>query len=124
MPDYFTDIVLAFIRLLLAVTFIYESRVKFKDIKKFAKKARVPLFMAYFIASAEMMIAVSMATGILSQWAAIGIFFVMAGALRMHFFVWKTDYWAGEKGWEYDLIQIAFGMVILNFGPGAFALSF
>lgn len=124
LPGYFQDIVLMMVRLLLFVTFIYEAWVKFKDIKGFSKSHSMPIVVSYFVATAELLAGISMLTGLLSDWAAIGIMVLMLGTTYMQLFTWKNSYWASKSGWEYDLIQFVFAAIILVFGPGMYALTF
>lgn len=122
-PEILKDIVLALVRILLIVTFVYESRVKFTDLKKFAKSHGLSVPMAGFVATAEMLVAISMFLGILSQWAGLGLALLMIGTISMHFLKWHSPYWAAKKGWEYDLIMLVLGLVIFTFGPGSIALN-
>lgn len=122
-PELGKDIVLLFVRLLLAITFFYEAKVKFKDIKGFAKSHGIPAPLASFVAFAELLAGISMLLGYLTQLAAIGIIILMLNTLYMQIFSWKSKYWASKQGPEYDLIQIAFAAVILVFGAGAFSIE-
>ena len=53
-----------------------------------------------------------MATGVLTQLAAIGLILIMLGAIQKKIFVWHTVFW-GEKasGWHYDLMLVLMNAV-------------
>ena len=116
------SIVLLLVRLLLAITFFAESRIKFKDLKAFIKNDGVPVPVAFFIASAEFAAAVAMLSGVLAQWAGLGLILLMCGTITLHLFKWHSPYWANKRGWEYDLLMLAFAAVIVAFGAGQLAL--
>lgn len=121
-PDFFQNIVLLIVRIILAITFFYEARFKFRDIKGFAKNDGVPLPVAYLVASAELLAAISMLTGFLAQWAGVGLVVLMLCTIGMQIFRWHSPYWANKKGWEYDLIMLVLSAVIVVFGPGVIAV--
>lgn len=121
-PTIVGSIVLLLVRLILTVTFAYEARFKLRDIRKFAKNDGVPVPIAYFIACAELAAALAMLTGVLAQWAGLGLILLMIGTLCLHIFKWHSPYWANQKGWEYDLLMLTFAAIIVVFGPGAFVL--
>lgn len=121
-PAIATSIVLLLVRLLLTITFLAEARFKFKDIKAFSKNDGVPIPAAYAIATAELAAALGMLTGVLAQWAGIGLVLLMLGTICLRLFKWHSPYWANKGGWEYDLIMLAFAAIIAVFGPGQFAL--
>ena len=121
-PDFFQNIVLLIVRIILAITFFYEARFKFRDIKGFAKNDGVPLPVAYLVATAELLAAISMLTGFLAQWAGVGLVVLMLCTIGMQIFRWHSPYWANKKGWEYDLIMLVLSAVIVVFGPGVIAV--
>lgn len=123
LPAIFSDIALALVRLLLVVTFIYEAKVKFKDLKGFAKGHSIPFPLAGFVAFAELIAAIAMLLGFLAQWAGVGIILLMIGTLWLQLFKWKSPYWASKSGPEYDLIMLVFALIIVVYGPGMFSIS-
>lgn len=122
LPTIITSIVLLLVRIILTVTFVAEARFKLKDIRAFAKNDGVPLPVAYFVAFAEACAAIGMLTGVLAQWAGLGIILLMLVTIGLQVFKWHSPYWANKKGWEYDLLMLTLGAVIFVFGPGSFAL--
>lgn len=122
LPEVMTDIVLFLVRALLAFVFLYEARHKLRDIKDFAKKDNLALPLAYFVAIAEGAAGISMLTGVMAQWAGVGLVLLMLLTIRLHVFKWHSPYWAAKRGWEYDLILLVLAAVIVAFGAGSFAL--
>lgn len=92
------------IRAVLAVAFLWEFQLKIKDIRGFAKRDDVPVPIAWFVAIAELAAALSFISGILMQFAALGIMLLMLGTISLHLFKWHSTYHAGRGGWEYDLL--------------------
>ena len=123
LPTIVTSLILLLVRILLAVAFFSEARYKLKDIKAFSKNDGLPLPVAYFIAIAELCAALGMLTGVLAQWAGVGVVLLMFGTICLHVFKWHSPYWASKRGWEYDVIMLAFAAVIAAYGPGLFTLT-
>ena len=121
-PVIVQSIVLLLVRILLAVTFFAEARHKFKDIKAFAKQDGLPVPAAVFVAVAELCAAMGMLSGVLAQWAGVGLVLLMLGTTCLHIFKWHSPYWANKRGWEYDVLMLALAAVIVAFGPGEFTL--
>ena len=74
-------IVLLLVRALLTVAFARESILKLKDIRAFAKNDGVPVPLALVVAIAELAAALSFATGVIAQWAGLGVMAGSTGAL-------------------------------------------
>lgn len=121
-PVIVTSTVLFLVRIILSVTFFNESWVKFKDIKKFSKNDGVPLPVAYFVATAELCAVLGMLSGVLAQWAGVGLVLLMLSTLSLQIFRWHSPYWAAKRGWEYDLIMLTLAAIIAVYGPGQFVL--
>ncbi len=122
LPAIAMSVVLLLVRIVLSITFFAEARHKFKDIKAFSKDDGVPVPAAYAIAAAELCAAVGMVTGVLAQWAGVGLVLLMLGTIGMHIFKWHSAYWVAKGGWEYDLLMLTLAAVIVAFGPGDFVL--
>src|SRR5699024_7668333 len=93
-PPIIAGIVLLLVRIVLAIAFLHESLLKLKDVKTFARHDSVPLPLAWFVALAELGAALAFLSGILAQWAAIGVMLLMIPTTAMHLFKWKSTYWA------------------------------
>lgn len=121
-PILFQDVALLMVRILLAVTFLAEARIKFRDMKAFSKNDGVPILVGYAVATAELAAAFAMLTGVLAQWAGIGLVLLMSATICLHIFKWRSPYWANKKGWEYDLLMLVLAAVVVVFGAGQFVL--
>ena len=122
LPAIITGLVLLLVRIVLAITFFAEARHKLKDIKDFAKKDSLPLPLAVFVAVAELAAALGMLSGVLAQWAGVGLVLLMTATICLHVFKWHSPYWATKRGWEYDLLMLVLAAVIVAFGAGQFVL--
>lgn len=121
-PTVVMSIVLLLVRVILSVTFFNECYVKFKDLKGFSKRDGVPVQVGAFVATAELCAALGMLSGVLAQWAGVGLMLLMLSTISLHVFKWHSPYWAAKRGWEYDLIMLTLASIIAVFGPGQFAL--
>ena len=77
---------------------------------------------AVFVAVAELCAALSMLSGILAQWAGVGLALLMLGTTSLHIVKWHSPYWANKRGWEYDVLMLVLAAVIVAFGPGELTL--
>lgn len=121
-PILFQDVALLMVRILLAVTFLAEARIKFRNMKAFSKNDGVPIPVGYAVATAELAAALAMLTGVLAQWAGIGLVLLMCATICLHIFKWHSPYWANKKGWEYDLLMLVLAAVVVVFGAGQFVV--
>jgi len=122
LPTIAASIVLLLVRIILTVTFAYEARFKLRDVKAFSKNDGLPVPAAYFVAFAELAAALGMITGVLAQWAGLGLILLMIGTICLQIFKWHSPYWASKKGWEYDLLMLTLAAVIFVLGPGILTL--
>ena len=99
-PLFVQSIILLLVRILLAITFFAEARHKFKDIKAFAKQDGLPAPAAVFVAVAELCAALGILSGVLAQWAGMGLVLLMMGTTSLHIVKWHSPYWANKRGWE------------------------
>ncbi|MCO5260246.1 MAG: DoxX family protein [Crocinitomicaceae bacterium] len=122
-PEIAKDIVLFFVRITIAIAFYREAQIKLKDVKKFATSHAMSVPMAGFVAVAELLAAISMTIGFLTQLAGLGIMLLMMGTTWLCIAKWKSPYWAQKGGWEYDVLMFVLSAVIVVFGEGLFSLS-
>lgn len=121
-PDLIVSVVLLLVRIVLAVTFFAEARIKFRDIKAFSKNDGLPLPVAYGVAIAETAAALGMLTGVLVQWAGIGLVLLMTITICLHVFKWHSPYSSRKGGWEYDLLLLMLAATVAVMGAGQFVL--
>jgi uncharacterized membrane protein YphA (DoxX/SURF4 family) len=76
------------------------------------------------LGGAEVLGALGILFGVLTQWAALGLILIMFGAIYMKAVKWRTGFW-GEKssGWHYDLTFVIINLVVLLTNGGRFTLS-
>lgn len=121
-PSIVAGIVLLLVRAVLTVAFVREFLVKAKDIPRFARADDLTVPAAWFVAIAELAAAVSFATGVLAQWAGIGVIVLMLITTCLHVFKWHSTYWASTGGPEYDLLLMMLAAVVTAFGTGPIAI--
>lgn len=121
-PTFIGGIVLLLVRALLTAAFVREFLVKAKDIPRFAKNDGLNVPTAWFVAVAELAAAASFASGVLAQWAGIGVIILMIITTCLHVFKWHSKYWASAGGPEYDLLLLVLAAVITAFGTGPIAI--
>ena len=104
------------------VSFFFSALNKAKNPKRSAKHNSIPLPLLLFVMCAEFAGALGLVSGILGQFAALGLMLLMLGTITLHIFVWKSKYWANESGWEYDVMLFSLCAVIASFGVGGIAI--
>lgn len=121
-PTIVAGVLLLLVRALLTVAFVREFIVKAKDIPRFAKADGLNVPTAWFVAIAELAASVSFATGVLAQWAGIGVIILMLITTCLHVFKWRSTYRASAGGPEYDLLLLMLAAVVTVFGTGPIAI--
>lgn len=121
-PEHAADTSLLLIRLIVGFSFLVAARNKGRNIRKFAKNNGLPVPAAIFVMFCELAAGTALLLGVLAQFAALVLMFLMLGTLRLHIFKWKSPYWADKGGWEYDLILLTMCSVVAIYGTGQFSL--
>ncbi len=121
-PPIVISLTLLLIRIIIAISFFFSALNKAKNPRHSAKQNGIPLPLLVFIMCAEFAGAVGIITGVLGQFAAVGLMLLMVGTISLHVFVWKSKYWASEGGWEYDLMLFSLCAVIALFGVGSLSI--
>lgn len=122
LPPIIIASILFLIRLIVALSFFFSALNKAKNPRRSAKQNGIPYPLLLFVMCAEFAGAIGLITGVLGQFAALGLMLLMAGTLFLHILVWKTKYWANKGGWEYDLMLFALCTVIVAFGVGSISV--
>jgi putative oxidoreductase len=119
----FTDWSLLLLRLVVALVFGTSGFSHLKSPRQRAESIGMNVPFTVFLGAAELAGALGLAAGVLTQWAALGLIFVMFGAMYKKIVEWKTGFW-GEKsmGWHYEVLMIAMLLVIVTTGGGRIAL--
>ena len=122
LPPFLISLLLLLIRSIVGVSFFFSALNKAKNPRKSAKRNGIPLPLLLFVMCAEFAGALGLVSGILGQFAALGLMLLMLATMTLHVFVWKSKYWAGEGGWEYDLMLFTLCAVIAAFGVESIAM--
>jgi putative oxidoreductase len=94
-----------------------------RDPKERSKSVGTPQAFTTFLAAAELAGGAGIILGVLQQLAAIGLIFIMLGALQKKIFVWKTGFWGEHgQGWYYELTLISMLLVICFTDGGRFVI--
>ncbi len=114
---------LLLLRVVAASVFFTSGLGHVKAPQERARSLGLPVGFTIFLGWAEMLGALGIAFGVLTQWAALGLILIMAGAIYMKALRWKTGFW-GEKnsGWHYDLLFVAMCIVIFLSDGGRLTL--
>jgi len=120
----FTGWSLFLLRVVVAVVFGTSGYNHLKSPRERAESIGMPVPFTVFLGAAELAGAVALVAGFLTQWAALGLIFLMLGAVYKKIAEWHTGFW-GEKsmGWHYDLMFIAMNLVIFTTGGGPIAVT-
>ena len=80
---------------------------------------------AIFLGAAEVVGALGVMAGILTQLAAIGLILVMCGSISKKIFVWHSGFWgkSGTNGRSYHLMMVVMNLVIVTTGGGSLSLA-
>ena len=89
----------------------------------------IPVAIAAFAITTELLSAVGLIVGLLSRIAALGIIGIMVGAIAImigpngFFMNWFGQMAAGAEGYEYHLLVIAMGVLLVVRGGGALSVD-
>lgn len=119
----YADWGILFLRIVVAIVFLSSGWSHAKSPRERAQSLGLSVGFTLFLGWAEILAALGMLFGVLTQLAALGLILIMFGAIYMKAAKWKTGFW-GEKasGWHYDLLFIAMNVTILLTDGGRFTL--
>ncbi|MBZ5570645.1 MAG: DoxX family protein [Acidobacteriia bacterium] len=119
----FTDLALLLLRLMVALVFVTSGWSHATKSAERSKSIGMSQGFTLLLGIAEVAGGLGVAFGVFTQLAAIGLIFVMLGAIQKKIFVWHIAFW-GEKtyGWHYDLMFIPMSLVILVTNGGRWVL--
>jgi putative oxidoreductase len=120
---HFADYAILLLRLMVALVYVASG---WTDLMKPAQRGKdlgLSKGLTIFVGAAEVAGGLGIAFGVLTQLAAIGLIFIMLGAIDRKIRVWKTGFW-GEKndGWQYDLNFVLMLILIITTNGGRFIL--
>ena len=112
------------LRLTIGFIFIYHGKSKLR-MWKMQPTAEMPvglLSLLRFLSIAEILGGVGVIVGLLTQAAAMGFVFIMAGAMDMKIRKMHKPF-SGDGSWEFDLVLLAAALVLVFSGPGDLSLD-
>lgn len=119
----FTDLGLLLLRVMVGLVFFDSGRRSFFQATQRSQSIGLSTGFTRFLGVAEMAGALGVAFGVLTQLAALGLIVIMLGAIQKKIFVWHTGFWGKDGlGWNYDLLFVAMGLVILFTAGGRYVL--
>ena len=119
----FSDYSLLFLRIMAGLVFIWSGWFDFRHPEKPTRGTAIPKSFMRFLSASEVLGGAAIIIGFLTQLACIGLLLVLAGAVPIKIFVWKTGFWGKDGfGWNYDLICASMLLVILCTDGGRFRL--
>ena len=117
------DIVLLCVRAMIVGMSIAAFWYKAKDIRGYARAENTSTSIALLLATAEIVGAVSIMSGIHIRYGALLLILRTIAIILRHVLIWKSPYSARHDGWEYDVLFLLQCMTILAFGGGTFILT-
>jgi putative oxidoreductase len=119
----FSDLALLCLRLLVAAVFFESGRRHASDPVGRAASIGLSPGLTRILGWAEMIAALGLALGVLTQVAALVLMLVMLGAIQKKVFVWHIGFWGDQTyGWHYDLTFLVANLVILTTAGGRLVL--
>lgn len=119
----YTGLALLLLRLMVALVFGTSGFSHLRSPRERAQSIGQSVGFTAFLGAAELLGAIAIALGFLTQWAALGLMLLMLGAIYSKAVKWKTGFW-GEKnsGWNYELMLILMCLVIFTTDGGNLAV--
>jgi putative oxidoreductase len=119
----FTPYSLLLLRVMVGLVFADSGYNDLKDPGARAASLGLPKSITVFLAVAELLGALAVTFGVLTQLACIGLILIMLGAIQKKIFVWKTGFWGKNGlGWNYELIFVSILLVIFCTDGGRLTL--
>lgn len=121
----YNDLIPLVLRFVLAATFIVHGTNKIPMWKMQASEQMSVGFLRLmrFLSIAETLGGLALLLGFLTQFAALGLIFVMFGALYYKIFVWKRKF-SPDGGFEIDILIIAALIPLFMLGAGVYSLDY
>lgn len=120
----YTDWVLLWLRLLTAAIFGSSGHCDLADPPGRAHSIEMSQPVTIVLGIAEVSGALSLISGVLIQFAAIGLILISLGAMGKNIFAWKTGFWGkSSQGWHYDLLLLLINLAFVTTRGGRFVLG-
>jgi putative oxidoreductase len=120
----FEDVAILLLRLMVGAIFATSGWSHLMDPQGRSKSIGMSKGFTIFLGTVEVLGALGVMFGVLTQLAAAGLILLMLGAIQKKIFVWKTGFWGkhGTDGWHYDLMLVVMNLVIMVTNGGKFVL--
>jgi putative oxidoreductase len=119
--EWLTDYGLLLLRVMAGIIYAGSGYSDLKDPEARSKSIGQSKAFTMVLAVAEIAGGIAVIIGFLQQLAAIGLIFIMLGALQKKIFVWKTGFWGKEGlGWYYEITLVSMLLVVLFTDGGRF----
>lgn len=120
----FTDLGLVLLRIMVGIVFVTSGWSHISKSEERSKSIGLSKGLTIFVGVIELLGGLGVTFGVLTQLAAIGLIFIMLGAIQKKIFVWHTGFW-GDKasGWHYDLTFAIMSLLILFTAGGRYVLT-
>src|SRR5262249_10155359 len=119
----FTDLGLLLLRLMVALVFITSGWSHATKAEERSKSIGMSKGFTIFLGVAEIAGGLGVASGLLTQPAALGLILIMLGAIQKKIFVWHIGFWGGNTyGWHYEIMLILMNLLIAFTNGGRWVL--
>jgi putative oxidoreductase len=122
---HFTDEALLLLRLMVGLVFFTSGWKHATNPEERSRDIEMSIGFTRFLGFVECAGALGVAFGVLTQFAAGGLIFIMLGSIQKKIVKWKTGFWGkhGTDGWSYDTIMILMNLAIATTGGGRLVLE-
>lgn len=110
------DTVVLLLRLVVGMIFLVHGYMKFVSFEN------LPMTMQ-ILAIAEPLGGIAIIAGVLTRWAGVGLGIIMLGAIYTKMSNVGLMGFAGQGGWEFDLLILMSCIVVMTMGPGKYSMD-
>ena len=119
----YADVGILLLRLMVALILATSGWSHLKDPEGRGKSIGMSKGFTVFLGAAELLGALGVAFGVVTQVAALGLILIMLGAIQKKISVWHTGFWGkNSTGWHYDLMLIVMNIAIILTNGGKYSL--